>query len=244
MSLGLVGKKVGMTRVFTDEGRSTPVTVIEVLPNRITQVRTDEQDGYSAIQVTTGERRPRRVTKAMQGHFAKAATEAGRGVWEFRVEDAGNARLGAELTVALFEQIEKVDVRGQTIGKGFAGVMKRYGFAGGRASHGNSKAHRLAGSIGNAQDPGRVFKGKKMAGHMGATRAAQQNLRVVRVDPESSIILVAGSIPGCKGADIIITPAIKSGAALSIPQAGQTHEDESRDRQVDEPAEQSFGQVS
>ena len=217
MSLGLVGKKIGMTRVFTEEGRSRPVTVVEITPNRITQIRTQDCDGYDGIQVTTGERRANRVSKSMKGHFAKAGVEPGRGVWEFRLNAAAETKLGTVLTVGLFAEGQKVDVSGKTIGKGFAGVMKRHGFAGGRATHGNSKAHRLGGSIGNAQDPGRVFKGKKMAGHMGATKAVQQNLDVVRVDAERNIILIAGAIPGSKGTDIVILPAIKSGAQLAIP---------------------------
>jgi len=217
MSLGLVGRKIGMTRVFTEEGRSRPVTVVEVLPNRITQIKTRAVDGYDGIQVTTGERRPNRVTSALKGHYAKAGTEPGRGLWEFRLNNEAETALGTELTVGLFTEGQKVDVSGQTIGKGFAGAMKRYGFGGGRATHGNSKAHRLAGSIGNAQDPGRVFKGKKMAGHMGAENASQQNLDVVRVDEERNIILIAGSIPGSKGADVIIRPATKSDAELELP---------------------------
>jgi large subunit ribosomal protein L3 len=217
MSLGLVGKKIGMSRVFTEEGRSTPVTVIEVLPNKITQVRTEQTDGYNGLQVTTGQRRASRVNSAMKGHFAKAGVEPGRGVWEFRLDDAADTQLGTELTVDLFSEGQKVDISGQTIGKGFAGVMKRHGFKGGRATHGNSKAHRLGGSIGNAQDPGRVFKGKKMAGHMGANNAVQQNLDVVRVDSERNIILISGSIPGSKGANVIIRPAVKSNEYLEIP---------------------------
>ena len=229
MSLGLVGKKIGMTRVFTEEGRSRPVTVIEILPNRITQIRTEQTDGYNGLQVTTGERRAHRVTKAMKGHFAKAGVEPGRGVWEFRMPDAVETQLGTELTVGLFSEGQKVDVSGQTIGKGFAGVMKRHGFGGGRATHGNSKAHRLAGSIGNAQDPGRVFKGKKMAGHMGAAKAIQQNLDVVRVDSERNIILIAGSIPGSKGMDVIISPAIKFSEQLSVPTGPAESSDASND---------------
>ncbi len=210
MTLGLIGKKVGMTRVFSEIGVSQPVTVIEVMPNRITQIRTVQTDGYDAVQVTVGERRPSRVNRAMKGHFIKAGVEPGRGLWEFRLAGPVQQAIGQELTVALFSQGQKVDVTGQSIGKGFAGVMKRHGFGGGRASHGNSKAHRLAGSIGNAQDPGRVFKGKKMAGHMGAARRVQQNLEVVRVDSERNLILVAGSIPGPKGADVMIRHSVKS----------------------------------
>ena len=216
MSLGLVGKKIGMTRIFTDEGRSRSVTVIEVLPNRITQIRTRDNDGYDGVQVTTGERRASRVNKAMKGHFAKAGVQAGRGVWEFRLDDAVGTEPGTELAVDLFSEGQKVDVSGRTIGKGFAGVMKRHGYRGGRATHGNSKAHRLGGSIGNAQDPGRVFKGKKMAGHMGAVKSVQQNLDVVRVDKIRNIILIAGSIPGSRGADVIIRPAVKSAGLLNV----------------------------
>ena len=210
MALGLIGKKIGMTRVFTEEGKSQPVTVVEVTPNRITQVKTKETDGYNAVQVTAGQRRPNRVTKAMQGHFASAGVEPGRGVWEFRLEQPAENETGSELTVDIFSIGQKVDVTGRTIGKGFAGVMKRHGFRGGRASHGNSKAHRLGGSIGNAQDPGRVFKGKKMAGHMGAAQRVQQSLEVIRVDNERSLLLISGSIPGSKGADVIIRPSVKA----------------------------------
>ena len=218
MALGLIGKKIGMTRVFTEAGESRPVTVVEVPPNRITQVKTGRTDGYDAVQVTTGQRRANRVNKAMQGHFAKAGVEPGRGVWEFRVEaPAENAAEnavelvpGAELSVEMFSQGEKVDVAGRTIGKGFAGVIKRHGFRSGRATHGNSKAHRLGGSIGNAQDPGRVFKGKKMAGQMGAVRRVQQGLEVVRVDVERNLLLINGSIPGCKGDDVVIRPSVKA----------------------------------
>ena len=222
MSLGLVGKKIGMSRVFTEQGKSQPVTVIEVLPNKITQVKTETVDGYNGVQLTTGVRRASRVSKAMKGHFAKAGVEPGRGLWEFRlpapIDGAFDSLAGKELTVSLFSEGQKVDVTGQSIGKGFAGVMKRHGFAGGRASHGNSKAHRLGGSIGNAQDPGRVFKGKKMAGHMGAEQVVQQNLTVVRVDNERNLILISGSIPGCKGSNVIVRPAVKSEATLSIPE--------------------------
>lgn len=228
MSLGLVGKKIGMTRVFTEEGVSRPVTVIEVLPNKVTQIRNEDTDGYNGLQVTTGERRANRVSNAMKGHFAKAGVEPGRGIWEFRLNDAADTQLGTELTVDLFTEGQKVDVSGQTIGKGFAGVMKRHGFGGGRATHGNSKAHRLGGSIGNAQDPGRVFKGKKMAGHMGAAQAAQQNLVVVRVDGDRNLILIAGSIPGSKGADVVIRPAVKSKDLLSIPTGNEVASEESQ----------------
>ncbi|MDB3945207.1 50S ribosomal protein L3 [Gammaproteobacteria bacterium] len=211
MSLGLVGKKIGMTRVFDDDGVSTPVTVVEVEPNRVTQVKSDLVDGYSALQTTTGSRRATRVTRPLRGQFAKAGTEAGRGLWEFRVdiETAEKYAAGTELTVELFEVGQKVDVRGTTIGRGFAGVIRRHNFGGGRATHGNSKAHRKAGSIGQNQDPGRVFKGKKMAGHMGNVTRVQQNLEVVRVDTERNLVLIRGSVPGPRGFDLIIQPSVK-----------------------------------
>ncbi len=212
MSIGLVGKKIGMTRIFSEDGASTPVTVIEVTPNRISQVRTQEIDGYNALQVTVGERRANRVSKPMKGHFAKAGVEPGRGVWEFRLDAPAENEIGSDLTVELFAAGQKVDVSGRSIGKGFAGTIKRHNFGGGRATHGNSKAHRLPGSIGQNQDPGKVFKGKKMAGHMGNKNRTQQNLEVVRVDSERNLILVSGSIPGAKGADVVIQPAVKARA--------------------------------
>jgi len=215
MSLGLVGKKVGMTRVFNEDGVSTPVTVVEVEPNRVTQVKREASDGYVALQLTTGTRRATRVTAAARGHFAKAGTEAGRKLWELRVdaETADQYAPGAELTVSLFEAGQKVDVRGTTIGRGFAGVMRRHNFGGGRATHGNSKAHRKPGSIGQNQDPGRVFKGKKMAGHMGNVSRVQQNLEVVRVDPERNLVLIRGSVPGPRGFDLFIQPSVKGAGA-------------------------------
>jgi|TARA_B100000749_G_scaffold207995_1_gene163043 large subunit ribosomal protein L3 len=211
MSLGLIGRKVGMTRIFDETGVSTPVTVIEVEPNHVTQVKTDHTDGYSALQVTVGSRRPNRVTNPLKGHFAKAGTAPGRGLWEFRVDAqiASQYEAGAVLTLALFETEQKVDVSGTSIGRGFAGVMRRHGFKGGRATHGNSKAHRKPGSIGQNQDPGRVFKGKKMAGHMGNKARTQQNLEVVRIDAERNLILVRGSIPGPRGFDVVIRPSVK-----------------------------------
>jgi large subunit ribosomal protein L3 len=211
MSLGLIGRKVGMTRIFDETGVSTPVTVIEVEPNHVTQVKTDHTDGYSALQVTVGSRRPNRVTNPLKGHFAKAGTAPGRGIWEFRVDAqiASQYEAGAVLTLALFETEQKVDVSGTSIGRGFAGVMRRHGFKGGRATHGNSKAHRKPGSIGQNQDPGRVFKGKKMAGHMGNKARTQQNLEVVRIDAERNLILVRGSIPGPRGFDVVIRPSVK-----------------------------------
>lgn len=238
MSLGLVGKKIGMTRIFTEEGKSQPVTVIEVLPNKITQVKTEAVDGYHGLQLTTGERRASRVTSAMKGHFSKAGVEPGRGLWEFRSDTPLDTQAGNELTVGLFEAGQKVDVTGQSIGKGFAGVMKRHGFRGGRATHGNSKAHRLGGSIGNAQDPGRVFKGKKMAGHMGAEKVSQQNLSVVRVDAERNLILVSGSIPGSKGTDVIIRPSIKSDAVLTMPDFAAAAESENDTATVTDTSDQ------
>jgi len=262
MTPGLIGKKVGMTRVFTAQGVSRAVTVVEATPNRITQVKTVDADGYDAVQVTVGARRASRVTKAMQGHFAKAGVAPGRRVREFRIDPAATEAAlaavaaaeeaaaaaentgetaaesaaddtvtdapaepestpakseskpaiapGAELTVAMFRQGQKVDVTGRTIGKGFAGVIKRHGFRGGRATHGNSKAHRLAGATGNAQDPGRIFKGKKMAGQMGGRRRVAQGLEVVRVDAARNLLLISGALPGPKGADVIVRPSVKA----------------------------------
>ena len=211
MGLGLVGKKVGMTRVFNDDGVSTPVTVVQVEPNRVTQVKQDATDGYTALQLTTGTRRVNRVSKPLCGHFAKAGTEAGRALWELRVdiETAEQYPAGSELTVEVLQEGQKVDVRGTTIGRGFAGVMRRHGFGGGRATHGNSKAHRKPGSIGQNQDPGRVFKGKKMAGHMGSVNRVQQNLEIVRIDAERNLLLIRGSVPGPKGLDLLIEPSVK-----------------------------------
>ena len=212
MSIGLVGRKSGMTRLFTETGSSIPVTVVEVLPNRITQVKTAETDGYCAIQITTGSKKANRVNKARAGHFAKAGVEAGRGLWEFRVEDAaGLAELapGGELTVTTFSEGQKVDVTGTSKGKGFQGVIKRYNFSMQDATHGNSLSHRAPGSIGQNQTPGRVWKGKKMAGHMGDERVTTQNLEVVRVDVENNLILIKGAIPGATGGDVIISPAVK-----------------------------------
>ncbi|MBL10403.1 MAG: 50S ribosomal protein L3 [Acidiferrobacteraceae bacterium] len=211
MTLGLIGRKVGMTRIFGENGESTPVTVVEISPNRVTQVKTDESDGYSAVQVTTGSRRASRVTAPMKGHFAKAGTEAGEGCWEFRAEaeTLSDYPTGSSLTVELFKEGQLVDVQGTTIGRGFAGVMRRHGFRGGRATHGNSKAHRKPGSIGQNQDPGRVFKGKKMAGHMGNVKRTQQNLKIYRIDSDRNLILIRGSIPGPRGRDVVIRHSIK-----------------------------------
>ena len=211
MAIGLVGRKVGMSRVFQDSGESVPVTVLEVTPNRVTQVRNEEVDGFAAVQLTTGSRRPGRVSKAMAGHFAKAGTEAGRGVWEFRAsaDELADIAPGSELSVERFEVGQAVDVQAMSKGKGYAGVIKRHGFGGGRATHGNSLSHRAPGSTGQNQTPGRVFPGKKMAGHMGSVKRTQQNLEVLRVDAERNMLLVKGSVPGSRGADVVIRPAVK-----------------------------------
>ncbi|MEE9343127.1 MAG: 50S ribosomal protein L3 [Gammaproteobacteria bacterium] len=212
MTIGLVGRKAGMTRVFTEMGESVPVTVVEIEPNRVTQIKDIEADGYRSCQVTTGSRRASRVTKAMAGHYSKAKTEAGRGLWEFRLneEEGADLNLGAEIKVDIFSEGQIVDVAGTTIGKGFAGAVKRHNFQMQDATHGNSISHRAPGSIGQCQTPGRVFKGKKMAGHMGAVRRTAQNLQVVRVDVDRNLLLIKGAIPGAKGGDVIITPAIKT----------------------------------
>jgi large subunit ribosomal protein L3 len=214
MPLGLVGKKIGMSRVFAEDGGSIPVTVLQVAPNRVTQVKTAQRDRYDAVQVTTGLRRRARVTKPMSGHYAKGGVEPGVGLWEFRLNKGESCELapGGEVQLEIFTAGEKVDVTGTTVGKGFAGVVKRYGFGGGRASHGASLTHRGAGSIGQCQDPGRVFPGKKMAGQMGNVMRTQQNLEIVRVDAERRLLLVKGSVPGPKGANVVIKPAIKARA--------------------------------
>lgn len=211
MAIGLIGRKVGMTRVFQEDGEATPVTVLEVTPNRVSQVRNIEKDGYTAVQMTTGNRRPGRVSKAMTGHFAKAGVEAGRTVNEFAAseEQIGELAAGAEVNVSIFNEVNFVDVTATSKGKGYAGVMKRHGFGGGRATHGCSISHRAAGSTGQNQSPGKVFRGKKMAGQMGNVTKTQQNLEVVRVDEERNMILLKGSVPGSKGADVIIRPARK-----------------------------------
>jgi len=200
-----------MTRIFTEGGVSTPVTVIEVDPNRVTQVKTEECDGYSAVQVTTGARKASRISKAEAGHFAKAGVEAGRGLWEFRVsgEDAASFKVGDKVEVGLFEAGQKVDVSGVSKGKGFAGAVKRWNFRTQDATHGNSLSHRAPGSIGQCQTPGRVFKGKKMAGHMGARRVTVQSLEIVRVDAERNLVLVKGAVPGATGNDVVVRPAVK-----------------------------------
>lgn len=211
MTIGLVGRKSGMTRVFTEDGASIPVTVIEVEPNRVTQVKDTDGEGYRAIQVTVGSRRANRVSKSQAGHFSKAGVEAGRGLWELRLgADDETPELGAELTVAAFEAGQKVDVAGKSKGKGFQGAVKRWNFAMQDATHGNSISHRAPGSIGQCQTPGRVFKGKKMAGHMGAENVTTQGLEVVRVDSERNLLLIKGAVPGAPGGDVIVRPAVKA----------------------------------
>jgi len=212
MTIGLVGRKVGMTRIFTEDGVSIPVTVLECTPNRVTQVKTLDTDGYAAIQVTAGEKKASRVNKPEAGHFAKAGVEAGRGLWEFRLgeNEGADIQVGAELSVELFNEINKVDVTGQSKGKGFQGGVKRWNFSMQDATHGNSISHRAPGSIGQCQTPGRVFKGKKMAGHMGAERVTTQNLEVVRVDVERNLLLIKGAVAGAKNGDVIIKPAVKA----------------------------------
>jgi large subunit ribosomal protein L3 len=211
MALGLVGRKSGMTRIFTEDGVSIPVSVVEVEPNRITQVKTHATDGYDAIQVTSGSRRASRVNKTATGHLAKAESGLGRGLWEMRLDQASEElQVGGELTVDTFEVGQKIDVTGQSKGKGFQGGIKRWNFTMQDATHGNSISHRSNGSIGQCQTPGRVFKGKKMSGHMGAEQVTVQNLEVVRIDAERNVILVKGSIPGAPGGDVLIKPAVKA----------------------------------
>lgn len=212
MSIGLVGRKSGMTRIFTETGTSVPVTVVEVLPNRVTQVKTDETDGYTAVQVTAGSRKASRVTKAEAGHFAKAGVEAGRGLWEFRAaaEELADLAPGAEINVTRFAEGQLVDVTGVTKGKGFQGVIKRWNFSMQDATHGNSLSHRSPGSLGQRQTPGRVFPGKKMSGHMGDVTQSTLNLEVVKVDVERGLIAVRGAVPGAAGGDVIVSPASKA----------------------------------
>ncbi|MBI5781058.1 MAG: 50S ribosomal protein L3 [Rhodocyclales bacterium] len=211
MSLGLVARKVGMTRIFTEDGQSIPVTVLEASANRVTQLKTPETDGYAAVQIGFGARKPSRTTKALAGHFAKAGVTAARVLREFRVDPAELASLqpGQELSVTMFQPGQKVDVTGRSIGKGFAGAIKRHNFSSNRASHGNSVTTRAPGSIGMAQDPGRVFPGKRMAGHLGDETVTVQNLEIVRVDAERNLLLVKGAVPGAKGGDVIVRPAVK-----------------------------------
>jgi large subunit ribosomal protein L3 len=212
MSIGLVGRKVGMTRIFTDDGNTLPVTVLDVSDNRITQIRTQEKDGYAAVQVAFGKRRASRVNKALAGHLAKAAVEAGRLLSEFRIakaEELGELKVGSKIGVEIFQVGQKVDVQGVTIGKGFAGVIKRHHFGGQNASHGNSISHRVPGSTGQNQSPAHVFKGKRMAGQLGNKRRTIQNLKIVRIDAERQLLLVSGSVPGSAGRDVIVKRAVK-----------------------------------
>jgi large subunit ribosomal protein L3 len=214
MSLGLVGRKIGMTRIFTDDGTSLPVTVLDVSNNRVTQIKSASTDGYSAVQVAYGTRRASRVTKAAAGHFAKAGVEAGSVLKEFTAtpEQLASLTLGGKVGVDLFQVGQKVDVTGVTIGKGYAGTIKRHHFKSGRATHGNSKSHNVPGSIGMAQDPGRVFPGKRMTGHLGDVQRTVQNLKIVRIDADRQLILVMGAVPGAPGGDVIVRPAVKAGA--------------------------------
>ncbi len=214
MTLGLVGRKVGMTRVFTEQGVSVPVPVLEMSPNRVTQVKSKDTDGYSAVQVTFGQKKANRVNKAEAGHFAKAGVEAGRGLHEFALteEKLAELKVGDEVTVAIFEAGQFVDVTGTSKGKGFAGTIKRHNFGSQRASHGNSRSHRVPGSIGMNQDPGRVFPGKRMAGQYGNTTATVQRLEVVRVDAERNLLLVKGAVPGAANGDVVVRPSVKVGA--------------------------------
>jgi len=215
MSLGLIGRKVGMTRLFTDDGDAIPVTVIDVSNNRVAQIKTQETDGYDAVQLAHGTRRASRVTKAMAGHFAKAGVLAGNALNEFRIDAAKAAELavGQNISIDAFTVGQKVDVQGVTIGKGYAGTIKRYHFGSGRATHGNSRSHNVPGSIGMAQDPGRVFPGKRMTGHLGDVTRTVQNLEIARVDAERQLLLVKGAVPGSRGGKVIVTPAVKTAAA-------------------------------
>ncbi|MGI4813935.1 MAG: 50S ribosomal protein L3 [Janthinobacterium lividum] len=214
MSLGLLGRKVGMTRVFTDDGDSIPVTVLDVSDNRVTQIKTNDTDGYIAVQVAFGKRRASRVTKPLAGHLAKAGVEAGQILKEFRIdaEKAAALTVGSAVGVDIFQVGQKVDVQGVSIGKGYAGTIKRHNFASGRASHGNSRSHNVPGSIGMAQDPGRVFPGKRMTGHMGDDTKTVQNLEIVRIDAERQLLLIRGAIPGAKEGKVTVKPAVKARA--------------------------------
>ncbi len=212
MAIGLIGRKTGMSRVFTEDGASVPVTIIQVLPNRVTRIKTDDTDGYSALQVTTGSVKPQRLSKPVAGQYAAAGTEPGEGLFEFRVDegDLGEIEAGTELTVERFEAGQKVDVTGTSIGKGFAGTVKRHNFSTQDFTHGNSLAHRAPGSIGQNQTPGRVFKGKKMSGHMGNVQRTAQGLEVVQIDTERNLIAVKGAVPGSKGGRLVVKPTIKA----------------------------------
>ncbi|MBL6686010.1 MAG: 50S ribosomal protein L3 [Methylophilaceae bacterium] len=209
MSLGLIGRKVGMTRVFTEDGTTVPVTVLEVVPNRVTQIKKINSDGYNSLQVAYGQGNSNKMSKALTGHYAKAAVEVGNGLFEFKTNEIDNYTTESLLTVEQFEAGQKVDVTGTTIGKGFSGAQKRHHFRSNRASHGNSISHNSLGSTGQCQDPGRVFPGKKMSGQLGSVRRTTQNLEVVRIDVTRNLILIKGAIPGSKGSDVLVRPAIK-----------------------------------
>jgi large subunit ribosomal protein L3 len=219
MSLGLVGRKVGMTRIFTEDGDSQPVTVLDVSNNRVTQLKSPDTDGYTAVQVTFGKRRPSRVNKPAAGHFTKAAVEAGHILKEFRVTQEVLAGLapGASIAADIFKIGQKVDVTGISIGKGYAGVIKRHNFSSNRASHGNSRSHNVPGSIGMAQDPGRVFPGKRMSGHLGNVQCTTQNLEILRIDTARSLLLIKGSIPGSRGGDVFVRPSVKIARITTKP---------------------------
>src|SRR5215510_346720 len=219
MTLGLVGRKVGMTRVFTDDGDSLPVTVLDVSDNRVTQIKSAATDGYNAVQVTFGKRRASRVNKAAAGHLAKAAVEAGRVLREFRVseQELANFKLGGKVGVDIFKVGQIVDVSGVSQGKGFAGVIKRHHFSSNRASHGNSVSHRKPGSIGQNQDPGRVFPGKRMAGHLGNAQRTVQNVEIIRIDAERQLLLISGALPGSRGGDVMVRPAVRAPRAVQSP---------------------------
>ena len=211
MSLGLLGRKVGMMRIFTDDGDSIPVTVVDVSNNRVAQIKTPEVDGYTAVQVVFGQRRASRVTKAAAGHYAKAGVEAGSFIKEFRVDaaKANELKAGEVIAASLFEVGQKIDVQGVSIGKGYAGTIKRHNFASGRQTHGNSRSHNVPGSIGMAQDPGRVFPGKRMTGHMGDVTVTTQNLEIARIDADRQLLLVKGAVPGAKNGQVVVSPAVK-----------------------------------
>lgn len=212
MTIAIVGRKAGMTRIFTEDGASIPVTVIECTPNRVAQIKTVETDGYRAVQVAVGEKKPGNVNKALTGHYKKAGIAPGRGLWEIRLADGEGEQLapGAEIKVDQFDGVKAVDVSGVSKGKGFAGVQKRWNFGGGRATHGNSLSHRAPGSIGQRQAPGRVFKGKKMAGHMGSDRVTALNLDLVKIDVDRNLLLVKGAVPGATNGDVIVRPTVKA----------------------------------
>jgi len=212
MSIGLVGRKIGMTRIFTEDGASVPVTVLEMAANRVAQIKTPETDGYSAVQLAYGSRRASRVTKSLAGHFAKVGVEAAAGLKEFRLDNTGDYQSGQAVGVEIFQVGQLVDITGTSKGKGFAGVIKRHNFSSNRASHGNSVTTRAPGSIGMAQDPGRVFPGKRMAGHLGDVKSTMQNLEIVRIDTERQLLLVKGAVPGAKGGDVVIRASVKAGA--------------------------------